>query len=185
MVRLTGRQQIIATIIDYPHSGLPKGKMGSNFTVPFRVQGSQNRHLLLERKQFFLEPAGTALSNFILLGLRQYRQTGLEEVARIRRLMDSVKIATGYKGDLNSFFEYMRTDKRFMPFKTSKEILDAFANIHQTIKPHLETMFKRVPRSAFEIRQTESFRAASASPEYFSGSADGSRPGIFYVPILD
>ena len=111
--------------------------------------------------------------------------TGLQEVVRIRGLMDSVKTSTGFKGDLNSFFEYMRTDKKFMPYKSSKEILDAFEKIHQTIKPHLGTMFSRVPRSAFEIRQTEAFRAASASPEYFSGSADGSRPGIFYIPIID
>ena len=111
--------------------------------------------------------------------------TGLGEVARIRTLMDSVKTSTGFKGDLNSFFEYMRNDKKFKPYKSSKEVLAAFEKIHQTIKPHLATMFKRVPRTAFEIRQTETFRAASASPEYFSGSADGSRPGVFYVPILD
>ncbi len=46
-------------------------------------------------------------------------------------------------------------------------------------------MFNRVPKTAFEIRQTESFRAASASAEYIQGSPDGSRPGIFYVPIID
>ena len=112
-------------------------------------------------------------------------KTGVEEVARIRRLMESVKTSTGFTGDLNSFFEYMRTDKKFIPYKTSKEVLDAFEKIHQTIKPHLATMFKRVPRTAFEIRQTEAYRAASASAEYFSGSADGSRPGIFYIPIID
>ncbi len=115
----------------------------------------------------------------------EIHQTGLEEVARIRRLMDSVKTLTGFTGDLASFFEYMRTDKKFMPYKTSKEVTDAFQKIYETIKPNVTTMFKRLPRTAFEIRQTESFRAASASAEYFSGSADGSRPGIFYIPIID
>jgi uncharacterized protein (DUF885 family) len=46
-------------------------------------------------------------------------------------------------------------------------------------------MFARTPKTPFEIRQTEAFRAASASAEYNPGSPDGSRPGIFYVPILD
>jgi uncharacterized protein (DUF885 family) len=46
-------------------------------------------------------------------------------------------------------------------------------------------MFGRVPKTPFEVRQTEAFRAASASAEYFQGSEDGKRPGIFYVPILD
>ena len=37
----------------------------------------------------------------------------------------------------------------------------------------------------FEIHQTEAFRAASASAEYVQGDPTGTRPGIFYVPILD
>ena len=46
-------------------------------------------------------------------------------------------------------------------------------------------MFNHVPKTPFEIRQTEAYRAESASAEYNPGSPDGSRPGIFYVPILD
>jgi uncharacterized protein (DUF885 family) len=37
----------------------------------------------------------------------------------------------------------------------------------------------------FEVRATEKFRAATASAEYQPGTADGSRPGAFYVPIVD
>lgn len=111
--------------------------------------------------------------------------TGLQEVARIKLLMDSVKNATGFKGDLNSFFNYMRDDKKFMPYKTPGEVLNAFENIHLRIMPFVNKMFNRLPKTPFEIRQTEVFRAASASAEYMQGSADGTRPGIFYVPILD
>jgi uncharacterized protein (DUF885 family) len=53
------------------------------------------------------------------------------------------------------------------------------------MEPNLKKMFTRVPRTKFEIRQTETFRAASASAEYNPGTPDGSRPGIFYIPILD
>ena len=111
--------------------------------------------------------------------------TGLSEVKRIREIMDSVKHSVGFKGDLPSFFEYMKTDKKFMPYKTPEEVLQAFHTIHERMQPQLKTMFGRVPKSKFEIRQTEAFRAASASAEYNPGSPDGSRPGIFYVPILD
>jgi len=112
-------------------------------------------------------------------------QTGLREVARIRGLMDSVKKATGFQGELLAFFDYMRNDKKFTPYKTPKEVLDSYEKIHQTMLPHLKTMFNRVPMTAFEIRRTEAFREATASAEYNAGSTDGSRPGIFYVPILD
>lgn len=111
--------------------------------------------------------------------------TGLAEVKRIRALMDSVKNAVGFKGDLPAFFEYMKTDKKFMPYKQPKEVLDAFEAIHTKMEPNLKKMFNHVPKTKFEIRQTEAFRAASASAEYFQGTPDGSRPGIFYVPILD
>ena len=112
-------------------------------------------------------------------------QTGLSEVKRIRGIMDSVKDATGFKGDLHSFFEYMKTDKRFTPYKTPPEVLDAFHSILARIQPNLKKMFNHTPKSPFEIRQTEAFRAASASAEYNPGTADGKRPGIFYIPILD
>lgn len=112
-------------------------------------------------------------------------QTGLKEVSRIKSEMDSIKNLVGFKGDLRAFFEYMKTDKKFMPYKNAKEILTAFENIHQRMKLNLKKMFEREPKTPFEIRQTEAFRAASASAEYNSGSADGKRPGIFYVPILD
>ena len=111
--------------------------------------------------------------------------TGLAEVKRIRGLMDSVKNTVGFKGDLNAFFEFMKTDKQFTPYKTPEEVLNAFHAIHRKMEPNLKTMFGRVPKSKFEIRQTEAFRAASASAEYSPGSPDGSRPGIFYIPILD
>lgn len=112
-------------------------------------------------------------------------QTGLKEVARIKAQMDSIKTLVGFKGDLKAFFEYMKTDPKFMPYKTPKEVLAAFEAIHQRMKPNLKKMFDHEPKTPFEIRQTEAFRAASASAEYNQGSADGKRPGIFYVPILD
>jgi uncharacterized protein (DUF885 family) len=111
--------------------------------------------------------------------------TGLAEVKRIRGIMDSVKNAVGFKGDLNAFFEYMKTDKQFMPYKTPEDVLNAFRAIQAKEEPYLKTMFGRTPKTKFEIRQTEAFRAASASAEYLQGSPDGSRPGVFYVPILD
>ena len=112
-------------------------------------------------------------------------QTGLSEVKRIRGEMERIKNEVGFKGDLKAFFEYMRNDPRFKPYKTPAEVLEAFHAIHRRMEPNLKKMFGNTPKTKFEIRQTEAFRAASASAEYFPGTADGSRPGIFYVPILD
>jgi len=111
--------------------------------------------------------------------------TGLSEVARIKAEMERVKGETGFNGDLKAFFEYMNKDPKFFPYKTPEEVLNAFKVIQARMEPNLSKMFTNNPKTAFEIRQTEAFRAASASAEYSQGSADGKRPGIFYVPILD
>ncbi|TND01813.1 MAG: protein of unknown function DUF885 [Bacteroidetes bacterium] len=111
--------------------------------------------------------------------------TGLAEVKRIREEMEKTKAAVNFKGDMNAFFAFLKTDPQFMPYKKPEEVLAAFRAIQLKIDPKLKDMFGRVPKTKFEIRQTEAFRAASASAEYNQGSADGSRPGIFYVPILD
>ncbi len=111
--------------------------------------------------------------------------TGLAEVKRIRSEMERIKNETGFTGDLKGFFAYLQTDKKFTPYTSPKQILDAFDSIHKRMEPNLNKMFGHTPKTPFEIRQTEAFRAASASAEYNQGSADGSRPGIFYIPILD
>ncbi|MBD2723959.1 DUF885 domain-containing protein [Hymenobacter armeniacus] len=112
-------------------------------------------------------------------------QTGLREVARIRQQMEAIKAEVGFKGDLQAFFKYLNEDPKFRPFKKPEEVLAAFENIHQRMLPNLQKMFGRTPKTPFEIRETEKFREASASAEYNQGSPDGSRPGIFYVPIPD
>lgn len=112
-------------------------------------------------------------------------QTGLSEVKRIRDEMEKIKNQVGFKGNLDSFFNFMKTDKQFMPFKTADEVLTAYKKIQTTIDPNLKKIFTLTPKTKFEIRQTEAFRAASSSAEYYGGLPDGSRPGIFYIPIVD
>jgi uncharacterized protein (DUF885 family) len=110
---------------------------------------------------------------------------GIAEVARIEGEMNKVKESTGFKGDLQAFFKYLNTDPRFCPFTEPKQVLDSFWGIKRKETPQLKHLFADTPKTQFTIRQTEAFRAASASAEYNQGSADGSRPGIFYVPIID
>ncbi|GAA4347275.1 DUF885 family protein [Hymenobacter saemangeumensis] len=112
-------------------------------------------------------------------------QTGLREVARIRGEMERVKQQIGFKGDLTAYFNFVNTDSKFRPFKTEAEVLAAFAAIQQRLAPALPALFSRRPSTGFEVRATEAYRAASASAQYNRGAPDGSRPGIFYVPILD
>ena len=115
----------------------------------------------------------------------EIHQLGLDEVARILSEMEKVKSQVGFEGTIIKFFDHVRNKKELMPFTTAQQVIDNFNQIHETMKPQLVKLFDLKPKTPFEVRQTEAFRAASASAEYNPGSLDGTRPGIFYVPIVD
>lgn len=119
------------------------------------------------------------------ISAEQIFNQGLSEVARIRKEMDSVKNLVGFKGDLKSFFEYVKTDSRFFPFQTEEEVLNRFRSFLNQMQPQLKRMFNLTPKAQFEVRATEKFRAAGANAQYMQPSRDGKRPGIFYEVILD
>lgn len=112
-------------------------------------------------------------------------ELGKKEVARIRGEMEKVMQQVGFEGNLNEFFNHIRSNPDLMPFDDPNEVIANFNTIHERMKPNLEQLFDLKPKTAFEVRRTEAFREASASAEYNPGSLDGTRPGIFYVPIPD
>lgn len=110
---------------------------------------------------------------------------GEKEVKRIRAEMEKLKQQVGYKGDLKAFFEYVFADKKFFPFQKDEDVVTAYNQVYERIKPYLSKQFNMVPKTAFEIRPVEKYRAATSAAHYMRGTADGSRPGIFYFPVLD
>lgn len=115
----------------------------------------------------------------------EIHELGLKEVARLKAEMEKVKQQVGFEGSIVEFFDYVRNKPELKPFKKPEEVIANFEAIHQKIKPNVDKLFSLQPKTPFEIRRTEAFREKTASAEYIQGSADGTRPGIFYVPIPD
>ena len=115
----------------------------------------------------------------------QIHELGLKEVARLNAEMEKVKTQVGFKGTLLEFFEEVRNKKELKPFTKPEEVIANFQSIYTRIKPNVDKLFALQPKTKFEIRRTEAFREKTASAEYNQGTADGTRPGIFYVPISD
>ena len=115
----------------------------------------------------------------------EIHQLGLSEVAKIASEMEKVKKEVGFDGDLKAFFDHVRTKKELTPFIAPEQVIENFNAIHEKMKPQVDELFGKQPKTLFEVRRTEAFREASASAEYNPGSINGTRPGIFYVPILD
>lgn len=110
---------------------------------------------------------------------------GLNEVARITIEMEKVKNEVGFKGTLHEFFLDIRSRPELKPFKKPEEVIANFEKIYTRVKPNVDKLFSVQPKTKFEIRRTEAFREKTASASYSQGAEDGSRPGIFYVPIPD
>lgn len=137
-------------------------------------------------------PNGEAYYNHLIkrytttdMNADEIHELGLKEVARLRSEMEKVKAQVGFTGSLQDFFDEVRTKPELMPFDKPEQVIANFEAIHEKMKPQLEKLFDQTPKTAFEVRRTEAFREKSASAEYNPGSQDGTRPGVFYVPIPD
>lgn len=112
-------------------------------------------------------------------------RTGEREVKRLRAAMERVKQQVGFTGNLQAFFAHLNTAPQFRPFKTPEEVLAAYRGVQARIEPQLPRLFGHMPKTGFEVRRTEAFREKSAAAQYSPGLPDGSRPGVFYVPVPD
>ncbi|MEL7450074.1 MAG: DUF885 domain-containing protein [Pseudomonadota bacterium] len=106
---------------------------------------------------------------------------GLAEVERILGEMDTVRRTVGFEGDLPAFFEHLKADDRYY-FENEEAVIEGYEEVGKRIDAVLPAFFDIFPKSNYEIRPVEAFRAeSSAGASYMAGSPDGSRPGVFYI----
>lgn len=106
---------------------------------------------------------------------------GLKEVARIRGEMEQVKSQVGFQGDLHAFFRHLQDDPQFY-YSKPEDLVAGYQDVKRRIDAVLPQFFAVFPKADYEVRPVEAFRAESAAGAmYQPPSADGSRPGIFYV----
>jgi len=111
----------------------------------------------------------------------EIHQLGLEEVARILGGMDQVRQTVGFQGDLQAFFTFLETDPQFY-FTRGADLVQGYRDLKVRIDAALPKLFAVFPKADYEVREVEPFRARSAAGAFYqSPSADGSRPGVFYV----
>ncbi|HEV2865083.1 MAG TPA: DUF885 domain-containing protein, partial [Allosphingosinicella sp.] len=110
---------------------------------------------------------------------------GLTEVARIRGEMEAIKQRVGFRGTLGQFFEHLRTSPQFAP-ASCDALRDRYYDVGRRVDQRIGEIFSTIPRTRLEIRQVEPFRERNeAGGSYQDGTADGSRPGIFYFNCYD
>lgn len=115
------------------------------------------------------------------LSAADIHRLGLAEVARLRGEMSKVQARLAIPGELRDFFAHLADDES-QYFTNGADLLAAHRAIKARIDAKLPEWFADFPKADYEIREVEAFRAqASPGAFYQPPSADGSRPGIFYV----
>lgn len=123
------------------------------------------------------------------LTAEEIHQTGLQEVARLRAEMEAIKQQVGFKGSLEDFFEFIKTDQQF--FYASNEegrqrYIDEATNHLDQIKNKLPEYFGLLPKADLVIKRVEPYREKAGGAQFYSrGTPDGSRPGVYYVHLSD
>ena len=117
----------------------------------------------------------------------QIHDLGLKQVARIHGEMRVVAKTMGFKGDLQAYFKYMRTDPKFYAPETDEGralYLAETQKAQDAITPLLPKWFGILPKAPLVVKRVEEFREKSAGKAFYQRPApDGSRPGTYYANL--
>ncbi|HYJ28951.1 MAG TPA: DUF885 domain-containing protein [Allosphingosinicella sp.] len=119
----------------------------------------------------------------------QIHQIGLQQVARIHGEMERIKSRVGFSGTLRQFFDHINSGQQFKYPNTDEGRQQYLADARRFIAQVMAAaprFFRRLPRAPLEVRAVETWRQETAAVAFYnSPSADGSRPGIYYVNLAD
>ena len=115
----------------------------------------------------------------------EIHEIGLREVASIHGEMRQIMAEVGFEGELDEFFEYLKTEPDFY-YDEPEQLIEGYRAMSDHVQSLAPRLFETFPESEFEVRAVEAFREASAADgSYQSGTPDGSRPGIFFANTYD
>jgi uncharacterized protein (DUF885 family) len=103
------------------------------------------------------------------LAPREIHAIGTREVSRITSQIRRLQRQLGKSGPVGGR-------------STPVSLLDGYRDLQRLVEPRLRDLFVRLPTSRLEVEAVEPYRRPSAPfASYVPGSADGERPGRFYV----
>lgn len=119
----------------------------------------------------------------------QIHDLGLSQVAAIRGEMEAIKREVGFTGTLEQFFDHIRTDPQFKYPNTEagrESYLGDARAVIASVMDAAPRYFSVLPKAPLEVRAVEKWREATAPTAFYNPpSADGTRPGIYYVNLVD
>jgi uncharacterized protein (DUF885 family) len=133
------------------------------------------------------QPGGRDYYNFRIrqettttLNADQIHEIGLGEVARIRAEMVEVAKKAGYDSR-EAFIQHLRTNPKYYA-KTPEELMEKVARVNKIIDGKMPSLFKRLPRLPYGIKEIPAEIAEGTTTAYYSpGSPAIGVAGFYYV----
>ncbi len=116
------------------------------------------------------------------LAPREIHDLGLRQMAEIQAEMREIARRAFNTGDLPALLERLRTDPEYA-FSSRQEIIDFSQAALDRAKAAMPRFFGIMPRSDVVIESYPAFLEDSGTGEYQSPAEDGSRPGLYYIPV--
>ncbi len=109
---------------------------------------------------------------------------GIEQIAAIRAEMQDV-IEAHFSGEtIESLMVRLNTDPQFT-FRTRQDVLDYSLAALGAARERMSDAFGHLPRADVVIKPYPAYREDSGTGEYHSSSEDGTRPGIYYIAVVN
>jgi uncharacterized protein (DUF885 family) len=103
--------------------------------------------------------------------------------------MEAIKRQVGFEGTLQEFFASLRGNPRFLFPNTDagrEGYLQTSRDFYAGIEARLPEFFGLKPKGGLVVKRVEAFREQpGAAQHYQQGTPDGSRPGTYYVHLID
>jgi uncharacterized protein (DUF885 family) len=115
----------------------------------------------------------------------EIHQIGLREVARIESEMDAILRKLGRTtGTVSERIAQLQKEQAYPLTEVGRtQIMTDIAGIIRDAQQRSAALFERVPHAPIEARAFPRFRENNAAANYTAPSADGSRPGVFQIPL--
>lgn len=161
------------------------------------IHPALNKHLAWYREKYkpacakapgvSAQPGGAKYYDFRIrketttnLSADQIHQIGLKEVARIRAEMVEVAKKAGFESR-EAYIQHLRTDPQYYA-KTPEELMEKSARIAKTIDGKMPTLFHKLPRLPYGLREIPAEIAEGTTTAYYgSGSPEIGISGTYYV----
>jgi uncharacterized protein (DUF885 family) len=119
------------------------------------------------------------------LGYDSIFNIGLQEVARIKAAMYKVKEDVGFKGEMKSFIQMLRTDPKFYP-KTGEDLMKEASYIAKKIDGKLPMLFGRLPRQPYGVEPVpEAIAPTYTAGRYSPAPIKSTRAGNYWVNLYN